>query len=886
MLSEWGFEFACKVYMLYITGKLSMRRLRFCKNFGYNINRMVARALYSWKQKMKIPSDRKLPVYKLKEPLKFQKGNGMCLESDYYLHLEVHIQGFTFGLYAYITNNMIGIDLVMGQDTLAQFNGNLSFRDNIFRCKTIPFYMTSDLHLRPNQSIVKNRDVHMVSSNRLSEACPKPPSVLITDQASSLTVANHGRLLVKRYIKSITNLLKFNLIQYGTDWVRYISTCCYAYNSFVSPKLGNFSPYELNTQVCNQKGSNSTWINVENVVHLCNVVPDLLSNNKLQVTASEDFHCLDIGTSSTEQGGASGSKKIESSTEEQTESIPTDSSDNYVSYGHINYTYNIQRFFQSCPLTLSSKQCEDAELSEKDHDGKGVDEFLINIPSVQPVHSDSSSVKVNTSDLEVAVGSPRANEDSQVSDDLIPPPNPQPVFKHVNLTQAALREHTKLQKKLYLKRVKEDKNITLTKPNKNSILLKVESCRKRNRDDDKDNECPQKVKKHSSNEEVKALLEKRSSPYHSLKPIQPQYSNTIQAPYGSDYRMFPQEIPILPYGEGEDTTLTTESQYITDDREEDNGNNVKWPFYSNPGYLFSPSVMGGFYNSMPPTDDHTVTWPGPIIAGKLVKEEEGSTESVESTPTEDTSSTVPSLMDSKPNKREKHRYSKYSKYLKKSARNSASGFQSTSQVNASPKISKYDLMRYEMPIQSRKQVLKKDKEFLNNNPSALLCKEQLDCLVHDLDTVSCKKENSTKEEMMKLGQQLQAHMESSVLKEFGTASMEESKNIATLDTNETCSNTSDVDFKQDSSVTSDNSDKNTSDSTPSEHPSDSFSSVKESDGSDKPCVSKAKKIKPAKAEFHDKLFIEITEEMLTDDIDFCLNFNSEDDLNLIGQYSM
>ncbi|XP_055955077.1 uncharacterized protein LOC130010906 [Patella vulgata] len=91
-----------------------------------------------------------------------------------------------------------------------------------------------------------------------------PPSVLITDAASSLTgklvsilcsalqidhklisVSNHGSLMVERHIKSISDLLKFNLNQYGTDWVRYVSTCTYAYNSFVSPQLGNFSPYEL-----------------------------------------------------------------------------------------------------------------------------------------------------------------------------------------------------------------------------------------------------------------------------------------------------------------------------------------------------------------------------------------------------------------------------------------------------------------------------------------------------------------------------------------------------------------------------------------------------------------------------------------------------------------
>ena len=91
-----------------------------------------------------------------------------------------------------------------------------------------------------------------------------PPSCLITDAASSLTgklltvlcnalnidrkvisVENHGSLHVERHIRTLSNFLKVNLNQFGTDWVRYISTTCYAYNSFSSPHLGNYSPYEL-----------------------------------------------------------------------------------------------------------------------------------------------------------------------------------------------------------------------------------------------------------------------------------------------------------------------------------------------------------------------------------------------------------------------------------------------------------------------------------------------------------------------------------------------------------------------------------------------------------------------------------------------------------------
>lgn len=91
-----------------------------------------------------------------------------------------------------------------------------------------------------------------------------PPSCLVTDAAASLTgklltalcatltidrkvisVENHGSLHTERHIQTLSNFLKVNLNQFGTDWVRFVSTTCYAYNSFSSPHLGDHSPYEL-----------------------------------------------------------------------------------------------------------------------------------------------------------------------------------------------------------------------------------------------------------------------------------------------------------------------------------------------------------------------------------------------------------------------------------------------------------------------------------------------------------------------------------------------------------------------------------------------------------------------------------------------------------------
>ena len=90
------------------------------------------------------------------------------------------------------------------------------------------------------------------------------PDVLVTDAQSSLvgkvmeivcealkisqkviSVMNHGSLHVERQIKSIADLIKVNLDQYGENWVQYHSVAQYSFNTFSSPQLGNYSPYYL-----------------------------------------------------------------------------------------------------------------------------------------------------------------------------------------------------------------------------------------------------------------------------------------------------------------------------------------------------------------------------------------------------------------------------------------------------------------------------------------------------------------------------------------------------------------------------------------------------------------------------------------------------------------
>ena len=55
---------------------------------------------------------------------------------------------------------------------------------------------------------------------------------------------NHGRLKTERYIQTINNLITRHLKDKGKEWPLYVTSCCFAMNTFVSTATG-FSPYEL-----------------------------------------------------------------------------------------------------------------------------------------------------------------------------------------------------------------------------------------------------------------------------------------------------------------------------------------------------------------------------------------------------------------------------------------------------------------------------------------------------------------------------------------------------------------------------------------------------------------------------------------------------------------
>ena len=56
---------------------------------------------------------------------------------------------------------------------------------------------------------------------------------------------HHQSLQAEHGIKSLTQILTKHLTSLGQMWTKYLSLAMFAYNTFNSPNLGNYSPYEL-----------------------------------------------------------------------------------------------------------------------------------------------------------------------------------------------------------------------------------------------------------------------------------------------------------------------------------------------------------------------------------------------------------------------------------------------------------------------------------------------------------------------------------------------------------------------------------------------------------------------------------------------------------------
>ena len=56
---------------------------------------------------------------------------------------------------------------------------------------------------------------------------------------------NHQSLQVEHGIKLLSTILTKHLTNLGQMWPKYLPLAAFTYNTFNTPNLGNYSPYEL-----------------------------------------------------------------------------------------------------------------------------------------------------------------------------------------------------------------------------------------------------------------------------------------------------------------------------------------------------------------------------------------------------------------------------------------------------------------------------------------------------------------------------------------------------------------------------------------------------------------------------------------------------------------
>ena len=72
----------------------------------------------------------------------------------------------------------------------------------------------------------------------------------------TVSPSNHQSLQAEHRIKSLSMILTKHLTNLGQMWPKYLSLATFVYNSFNSPNLVNYSPYEL---VFGRKLKNATY---------------------------------------------------------------------------------------------------------------------------------------------------------------------------------------------------------------------------------------------------------------------------------------------------------------------------------------------------------------------------------------------------------------------------------------------------------------------------------------------------------------------------------------------------------------------------------------------------------------------------------------------------
>ncbi|KAK6175915.1 hypothetical protein SNE40_014290 [Patella caerulea] len=139
----------------------------------------------------------------LDKPLQFRMGNGSTLICVSSIKFPVVVQGFKLPVEACIVQNLVGIDIILGQETLVHLHGVLDFKSNTFRCKSrqIAFSSSHDVYIKPNHTrqvivhgkaprVVKNREILLKAESSLSDSCPSLMLVSLNRNSAVIPITN------------------------------------------------------------------------------------------------------------------------------------------------------------------------------------------------------------------------------------------------------------------------------------------------------------------------------------------------------------------------------------------------------------------------------------------------------------------------------------------------------------------------------------------------------------------------------------------------------------------------------------------------------------------------------------------------------------------------
>ena len=120
------------------------------------------------------------------------------------IKLEMHMQGHEFQISALIVDNLVGVDLIRGTNTLAELDGTLNFKEHTFKIKPkkISFAPTNKVVLKPGETkyitlqgktplCVKNSEVIINANKHLSsKCCPSTMIVSLHRGRTKIAVTN------------------------------------------------------------------------------------------------------------------------------------------------------------------------------------------------------------------------------------------------------------------------------------------------------------------------------------------------------------------------------------------------------------------------------------------------------------------------------------------------------------------------------------------------------------------------------------------------------------------------------------------------------------------------------------------------------------------------